>query len=207
MSPRERAVIDPVLYPEQPGRPRGDTGSGREQKYVFRWTGRDWEVVFKGGKAFYLPDMLAARYSDYLLHNPNDPIASFDLEAEAQPEKAQARAWNSIQADSDARALREYREALGPLRAEKARAQAAGEQEKVALLEEDIRAFESALKGGGRADTGQRAYDNVRKAFRVLMQHLKQGGPEQRAFAEHLRTHLSIGLECLYSQPEGRIWG
>jgi intergrase/recombinase len=163
-------------------------------------------VLLEGGEAFYVRDMLAARYADYLLHHPNQPIASFDLEAEVQPEKAEARAWNSLQADSDARALHDYREALGPLRAEKARAQAAGEQEEVARLEEDIRAYESLLKGGGRADTGQRAYDNVRKAFRVLMNHLKQGGPEQRAFAEHLRTHLSIGLECLYSQPDGRIW-
>ena len=174
--------------------------------YVFQWTGRDWKVVFGGGKPFYLDDLLAARCSDYLLHHPNDLIACFDLEVEIQPEKGAARARNSIQADSDARALRQYRQELPRVQAEKERAQAAGEQEKVARLEEDIQAFESALRGGGPADTGQRAYDNVRKAFGVLKEHLGQGGPEERAFAKHLSTHLSLGLDCLYRQPDGRIW-
>ncbi len=36
---------------------------------------------------------------------------------------------------------------------------------------------------------------------------LSKGGPEEREFAEHLRAHLSIGSECRYSQPKGRIWG
>ena len=36
---------------------------------------------------------------------------------------------------------------------------------------------------------------------------LRSGSPEEQAFAEHLRTHLSIGFECLYTQPQGRIWG
>jgi hypothetical protein len=30
--------------------------------YVFRWMGRDWEVVFGDGRAFPLPDTLGARY-------------------------------------------------------------------------------------------------------------------------------------------------
>jgi hypothetical protein len=27
------------------------------------------------------------------------------------------------------------------------------------------------------------------------------------AFVEHVERHLSIGLECLYSHPDGKIWG
>lgn len=60
-----------------------------------------------------------------------------------------------------------------------------------------MEAIESALKG---ADTGERAFDNVRKALRVVLEQLRSGGPEEQAFAEHLRNHLSIGFECLYSQ-------
>ena len=187
---------------EEASRPGAKAGSA----YVFRWTGRDWRVVFGGGEPFYLNDMLAARCADYLLHHPNEPIAAFDLEVVIQAEKGAARARNSIQADSDARALREYRQELRRLQAGKQRALAAGEQEQVARLEADIQAIESELRGGGPADTGKRAYDNVRKAFGVLMEHLSRGGPEERAFAEHLSSHLSIGLECLYTQPEGRIW-
>jgi len=31
--------------------------------YVFRWTGRDWEVVFGGGRAFHLPNTLGGAVS------------------------------------------------------------------------------------------------------------------------------------------------
>jgi intergrase/recombinase len=92
-------------------------------------------------------------------------------------------------------------------RARRAEAEAAGDQDEVARVEGEIEALETALrKRPGKADTGERAYDNVRKAFRIVMKQLRKGGPEERAFAEHLRTHLSIGLECMYSQPQGRIW-
>ena len=191
------------------GQADGSSPAGSEggPVYVFRWTGRDWKVVCGGGEPFYLENTLGAKCADYLLHHPNDPIASFDLEVEVQPEKREARARNSIQTNSDARALREYQQELRRLHSEQERAQEAGEQAEVARLEEDIRALESALRGGGPADTGQRAYDNVRKAYGVLLEHLGRGGSEQRAFAAHLTTHLSIGLQCLYHQPEGRIWG
>jgi hypothetical protein len=175
--------------------------------YVFRWTGRDWEVVFGGGRAFHLPNTLGGRYLNHFLHGPNEPISAFDLEVTILPEKGQARARNSIQPDSDAQALREYREELGRLVAEREAAQAAGEPEAIARLESEIEALTSALQGAGEADTGERAFDNVRKAIRVVTVQLRKGNPEERAFAEHLRTHLSIGFECLYSQPLGRIWG
>ena len=74
-------------------------------------------------------------------------------------------------------------------------------------LDGEIEALESALKGAGAADTGERAFDNVRKALRVVLKQLRRGGPQEQAFAEHLRTHLSIGFECHYTQPQGRIWG
>jgi hypothetical protein len=48
-----------------------------EPAYVFRWTRRDWEVVFGGGRAFHLPSFLGARYLDYHLHRPNQPISAF----------------------------------------------------------------------------------------------------------------------------------
>ena len=84
----------------------------------------------------------------------------------------------------------------------------AGDRAEVQRLNREIQALESALKaGGGAADTGGRARDNVRKAIAAVLEKLREGGPEERAFAEHLRTHLSLGHECLYSQPQGRIWG
>src|SRR5690242_17521704 len=83
----------------------------------FRWTGRDWEVVWNGEPAFYLPDTLGAKYLDFLLHRPDLAISCFELELAIQPEKGQARTRNSIQPESDARARREYRHALKQLEA------------------------------------------------------------------------------------------
>jgi hypothetical protein len=174
--------------------------------YVFRWTGRYWEVVFSGGRAFRLRKTLGARHLNYLLHEPNEPISAFDLEVKVQPEKGEARSKNSFQPESDPQALREYRQELGRLQAERADALAAGDQAEVEGLNGQIAALESALKAGGAGDTGERAFDNVRKALRVVLEQLGSGGPEEQAFAEHLRTHLSIGFECLYTQPQGRIW-
>ena len=41
-----------------------DSGGEAESKlcYVFRWTGRDWEVVLSGGRMFRVPSTLGARY-------------------------------------------------------------------------------------------------------------------------------------------------
>ncbi|HVM46621.1 MAG TPA: hypothetical protein VMU04_01270 [Candidatus Acidoferrum sp.] len=55
-------------------------------------------------------------------------------------------------------------------------------------------------------DAGQRAYDNVRHRLRELLEHLEKGSPDEKAFAAHLRDHLSIGLQCVYFQSEGWIW-
>jgi hypothetical protein len=163
-------------------------------------------VVFDSGKPFYLEDTLGARYLDYLLHRPNVPIGAFELEVEVQPEKAEARSAVSVQPLSDGRALREYRQALGELRAQREKARAAGDGAELQRLAGQIEALELALNGGNAgADTGKRAQDNVRKAIRVVMRQLAEEGQEN-GFAEHLRGHLSIGLECLYSQAGGRIW-
>jgi len=175
--------------------------------YVFRKVGRHWEVIFAGGRAFRLRNTLGVRYLDYLLHAPNEPIRAFDLEVEVQPEKGEARSSNSTQPESDPKAKRDYQQALVRLKADVADAQAVGDREAVESLDTEIEALESALKGGGAADTGERARDNVRKALRVVQEQLKSGGPEEQAFAAHLRTHLSIGFECLYTNPQGRIWG
>jgi hypothetical protein len=173
--------------------------------YVFRWTGRDWKVVFGGGEPFYLEDTLGGRYVNYLVHHPNVPISAFELEVAVQPEKGEARSRNSIQPESDPRARREYRQELHRLQIEKV--QAAGEPEEVARLTGEIEALEAALKGVGAADTGERARINVRKAVVVVLGQLRKRGPEGKVLAEHLRRHLSTGYECLYSQPEGRMWG
>jgi hypothetical protein len=175
---------------------------------VFRWTGRDWVVMFGGAEPFYLEDTLGSKYLNYLLHHPNEPISAFDLEVAIMPEKGEARARDSIQPGSDARALAEYREELLRLQAKRRELETAGDADGLERLDNEVAALEAALAGSnGAADTGKRAFDNVRKAVGTLRKHLRQGGLEERAFAEHLRSQLSLGHECLYSAPDGRVWG
>jgi hypothetical protein len=74
-------------------------------------------------------------------------------------------------------------------------------------LDGEIEALESALNERGEADgTGERARGNVRRALAVVVGKLLKGGEQQRAFAGHLRSHLSTEYECQYTQPAGRIW-
>ena len=188
----------------EPSGVRGKPGPA----YVFRWTGRDWEVVCGAGKAFHLPNILGCRYLDYLLHNPNEPIAAFDLEVAITPEKGEARGRTSIQPESDPRALAEYREDLRRVQAERREVEAAGGgPARLEALDSEVAALEAVLTGSdGAADTGQRAFDNVRKAVGAVRKHLRRGSREEQAFEEHLRSQLSIGHQCLYSAPPGLVW-
>ena len=208
-TPEQREVIDQFLLgaldsPESTPSPAGPEHAAR---FTFRKVGSHWRVVFEGSAEFHLDDTLGARYLDYILHRPNQAVSAFDPEVAIQPEKGEARSRNSIQLESDPQARREYRQALRRLQEQRECAQAAGEREEAERLEGQIEALQSALKGGGvGADTGERARSNVRLAIRTVVARLEKGGPEERGFAAHLRTHLSLGYECLYSQPQGRIW-
>ena len=205
---RERDSLPPLSSPlpsEQASVIAAGTKAG--SGYMFRRVGKHWKVIFRDGRAFRLRNTLGARYLNYLLHEPNKPIGAFDLEVEVQPDKGEARVRDSIQPESDPEAMREYRQELGQLQNERGRAQAASHREEVERLDGQIEALESAPKaGGGAADMGERARDNVRKAIAVVTEQLREGGPEEKTFAEYLQSHLSIGHECLYSQPQGRLW-
>ncbi len=115
---------------------------------------------------------------------------------DVSPEKGEARARNSIQPESDARALGEYQEELRRLQAERKELEAAGDADGLERLDNDVAVMEAALtESDAAADTGTRAFDNVRKAVGAVRKHLRPGGREERAFEEHLRTQLSLGQE------------
>ena len=177
------------------------------RRHQFRRKGSVWEVVFEGRQPFCMNNTLDARYLNFWLHRPNESFPAFDLEVGVQPEKAEARARNSIQEASDARTRQECRQAWRELRAEKEEAQAAGDLVEARRIDEQIREYEKALKRRSvGADTAERARINVRKAVAWAIAKLKRGGPDERAFAEYLQGHLSTGYECLYWEPRGRIW-
>jgi hypothetical protein len=182
--------------------------SGREgPRFVFRRTGRLWEVVFGGGRPVHLRNTLGTRYLDYLLHHPNEPISAFDLEVAIMPEKGGVRSTNSRAGTLDERARREYEQALRQLQVDRERAQQAGNRAEVRDLDGQIEELESTLGDRtGMTDTGERARGNVRKAIKVVVDSLLNRGGDERAFAQHIRETVSLGYQCFYAQPQGRIW-
>ena len=210
--PSQIRMLKPAAGPALPSAHVAATGKagngGRTPRFVFRWTGKLWEVVCGGGRPFHLANTLGARYFDHLLHRPNEPILAFDLEVVITPEKGEARFVTSIQPRIDARARREYKRELRQLQADRERAQKARDRKAVHDLDGQIEKVESALKAGsGTADTGERARGNVRKAIKVVVDGLLDRGEEERAFARHILETVSLGYRCCYTQPQGKIWG
>jgi C4-dicarboxylate-specific signal transduction histidine kinase len=96
---------------------------------------------------------------------------------------------------------------LRALRADKEGAQAKGNQDEISRLAGEIAALESALKDrSGEDHTAERTRGNVRRAIDAVVRKLLEGGGDERAFAEHIRQRVSTGYECMYVQPQGRIW-
>ena len=175
---------------------------------LFRLAGSHWMVVFDGREVFHLEDTLGARYLDYLLHHPGDVISAFDLEVAILPEKAQARARDSIQTQLDPETARSYLRELSRLRTERDAAAERGDMARTDQHDEEIEALEEALQANGRetGDAGERARNNVSKAFAVVRRRLAKGNPAEKEFGHYLEQFVSVGYECSYRMPRGKIW-
>lgn len=176
-------------------------------RLVFYRAGDYWDVVYDGGPLFHVKDSLGARYLNYLLHHPNEVISTYDLEVAIRPEKAKARAKDSIQPTLDAEAVRACLRELTQLRSELEAAEAIGHEVERRRLEGEIEALEGMLnRRGHSADTGSRACDNVRKAIGGVVRQLGKGGQHERALATHLRRCVRLGYNVSYIHPDGSRW-
>ena len=174
---------------------------------LFMKAGSVWRVVFDGCPEFHIEDTLGAKYLDYLLHQPNQPILPFDLEVAATPEKGKARDKDSIQKGIDGDAVREYLRELEGLRAERDEAAEDGNQVETERLDHDIEAIGKELKRRGQSvDTGERARGNVSKAIIAVRNKLMKRSRHEKEFAEHIAERVSLGYKCNYNSPEGAIW-
>jgi hypothetical protein len=168
--------------------------------------GAFWKVMFDGNE-LHVAHSLGARYLDFLLHHPNQPISAFELELAIAPEKAAARAVNSYGQGNENDALRRSLRELNRLRVERDEAEQDGHYGKLAQLDADIEALEAQLKQGRTShDTGERARNNVRKAIGAVLRALRSGDAGQKAFAMHLSQFLSTGYTCIYRQSPGCEW-
>ena len=176
---------------------------------LFMKAGSVWRVVFDGCPEFHIEDTLGAKYLDYLMHQPNQPIRAFALEQEIRPEKAEVREGNSIQKTVDAQTKREARQELVVLNEELEEAEADGHEGKAERLRGEIAMIQSvagneSLLGG---DTGERARDNVRKAINKVIAKLRKGSKGEQAVGVHLQRFVSPGYEVEDNQPESVRWG
>jgi len=172
----------------------------------FTRRGDFWKVIFDGHE-LHVAHSLGARYLNYLLHHPNQPISAFELETIVAPEKASARAVNSFTDATDSEALRQSLRELERLRAERDEAEQGGHYGKAAELDGDIETLEARLNQGPRSrDTGERARDNVRKAIGKVLCRLRRGDAAQKAFGAHVGQFVNTGYTCMYQQPPGGEW-
>ena len=205
-SPETLAAVERILYYEGAGIGRAERGEGA-RRFSFRKAGSHWRVVFAGNPEFYLEDTLGARYLDYLLHHPNEPISAFDLEVEIQPEKAKARPKDSVQENADSDTIRSYLREIDELRGRRERAADEGRQDEIERLDEEIAQIGAGLKKGGTAaDTGERARSNVNKSLALVRRRLAKGGRAEREFGQHIQSFVKVGYECMYAHPDGGCW-
>jgi len=194
-----------VIAPASEPAPAVTGGNGHGETFVFRKAGDFWDVVYDGSGLFHLDDTFGAKYLDYLLHHPNEAISAYDLEVTVQPEKGEARAKDSIQAKSDPEALKSYLRELDKLRPAREKAKEDGDQAEVERLDKDIEALEAAVSGNGQAgDAGEKARGNVSKAIAAVRRKVE--GLGKKDFSQHIEQFVSTGYECIYNQPEGRVW-
>lgn len=178
------------------------------ERFVFRQAVGMCEIVFDGSPVFYIPNTDGAKYLNYLLHHPYQPIRALALEILINPEKGKVRAPNSKQTLVDARTKSEAGKELLALREELEESVALGLGAKTQRLREEIGKLEviagnvSLLEG----DNGERARDNVRKAIEKVIKTLRKGGSDAQAFGQHLASFVSRGYELVYNQPENHHW-
>lgn len=180
----------------------------RTARNEFRKAGSVWKVIYEGGAAYHLKDTLGAEYLHHLLRHPSETISAYDLEVTIRPDKRAARSKDTVQHHLDAAALRDYLRQLEQLRHRRDEATDDGDLAAVDRMDAEMEAIESELKRNGQApDAGERARGNVSKAVASVVQRLRKGDANERAFGDHLEQFLSMGYECVYHQPRGSAWG
>lgn len=209
-TPEQVAAVERILYAENAQALEAEALKGAKgtPRFLFRPAGSHCDVIFDGSELFHVRNKLGAKYMDYLLHRPNGVISAFDLEVVIRPEKAGVRSRDSIQQKVGPKAVTGYLRELNRLRQEREEAQDRGEPVEVDRLDAEIGALEEALAGGGvTGDAGERARCNVSKAIAALRRELAGRGPAEREFCRHIEQFVSLGYECVYNQPDGRVWG
>lgn len=208
-TPEQVAAVEQILCAENAEALKTELlgGETRTPRFLFRPAGSHCDVIFDGSDLFHVRNKLGARYLNHLLHHPNGVISAFDLEVVIRPEKAGVRSRDSIQQKVGPRAVTGYLRELNRLRQEREEAQERGEPAEVDRLDAEIGALEEALAGGGvTGDAGERARCNVSKAVAALRRELSGRGPAEREFCRHIEQFVSLGYECVYNQPDGRVW-
>lgn len=202
-----RTRVGTINSPSTDKREAEKENGRRFPRYLFRKIGSHWDVSCADGQVFHMEDTLGAKYLNYLLHHPNEPISAYDLEIAIHPEKAEARPKDSIQNDLDAKAKREYSRELNELLSEREKAEENPDESKIARLDREIDYLKTALGKNGQApDSGERARGNVSKAIAAVRRKLLKGSRAEKRFAGHIKQFVSVGYECIYIQSQGRIW-
>ena len=163
---------------------------------MFRFDGGSWELGYQG-KHVHLPDAKGLRDIAMLLSSPGRPLHVLRLLGVDEPGGADPVL--------DERARKAYKERLDDLDAEIEEAQSWQDPvraERAALEREALIAELTAAAGlAGRrrllGDRTERARKTVSARIRDALRRIDIAHPE---LAEHLRSTITTGTECMYVQ-------
>ena len=209
-NPEQVVAIARILYPECEDGPVSE-GEKREMggpRFLFRLAGSHCDVVFHGSEEFHVRNNLAASTSATCCTIQTRSSRRMTWRWRSGRKRAGVRSRGSIQQKLGAKTAKEYLRELEVLRHQREEAQERGDSAEVDRLDGEIGAYEEAIEGEGvTGDAGERARCNVSKAIAALRRELAGRGPAERAFCRHMEQFVSLGYECVYNQPEGRVWG
>jgi hypothetical protein len=177
---------------------------------VYRFARDDdfWWVAFNG-KPRPVKDSSGMPYIAHLLARPNTSLTAMQLEALSSGIHEVAKS-GSLGERIDKESLRDAHNRL--LQIANELETAAADQNTVAVREleaerDDIRAYirkATGLGGEIRDDSdARRSADSVTKAIRRAIKEIRKKVPE---FADHLKTHLQIGIDLRYVLPDPIDW-
>lgn len=183
-----------------------------EGENVFAHYGDKWYVRFNGGKLALFANSFGMHYIAYLLKNPGKIISAGELESEITGVEALTGVKSpgqgqSIQTQSDDKALNEYREAARVIAREITKAQTDNNWEAKQKLEEELEVLVKNIQGKKEdrtfSDDREQARDRVRKAIEKCLNHMKT---RDKDLVNHLGDGISTGFTLMYSPDSEITW-
>jgi hypothetical protein len=203
-----------------------DATEDQQQPVNLFWRSGDvWEIAFNGGKPFHLKNRVGVRYIHLLLCHPNDPIGAMEMVTKSGARGAEEQPAANIHVEEadeeklpiydpasggemvDSDTLQQYKERLEDIREERDRANAMGDDKRVAKLDHEEERILQEMKrstglwGRPRAFTNdkERARNSVTQEISRAYKTIKTHDPQ---LVKYLTDTITRSYSCIYVPSE-----